>query len=218
MTREETQEILMVIQAAYPNYKPQNKTFTINIWYQSLQEYDYRQVSMALRAYITSDNSGFAPSIGQLIEKAQMISQPRELSEMEAWMLVSRALRNGYYGAEQEFDRLPPLVQKAVGAPEQLRNWSQTDMESIENVVQSNFMRTYRSVAARETQIAKMPEDIRGLIGKTCGEMERLFCRDAIQEKEEQTVRQAGVPMPQEKKARLLELLDAGHGGESSGV
>lgn len=164
MTRKETQDILMSMQAAYPNYKVPDKTIAVNTWLEMLSEYSYGQVSAALKVYITTDTSGFAPSIGQLIDKMMAISAPDELSEMEAWSLVSRALRNGYYGAEQEFEKLPPLVQKAVGAPSQLRNWSQTDNESVENVIQSNFMRTYRTVVSREKEMSKMPQEIKKIM------------------------------------------------------
>ena len=83
---------------------------------------------------------------------------------MEAWLLVSKALRNGTYGAIEEFNKLPPLVQKAVGSPHNLRNCSQTDTNSIENAVQSNFMRSYRLVVNRENEIKQLPADVRTLI------------------------------------------------------
>jgi hypothetical protein len=89
---------------------------------------------------------------------------------MEAWSLVSNAIKNGYYGAEEEFAKLPEVVQKAVGTPANLRAWAHTDEASIENVVQSNFMRTYRTVVKRETEYAKMPTSIKNLIGGASNE------------------------------------------------
>lgn len=169
MTREETKQILMSMLAAYPNYKPSDKTVAVNLWSEMLSEYSYPQVSAALKAYIRSDTSGFAPSIGQIVDKIQTINSPAALSEMEAWSLVSRALRNGYYHAEEEYAKLPPLVQKAVGAPSQLRNWAVTDIESVENVIQSNFMRTYRAALKYEQEMAKMPAELRKIMGETAG-------------------------------------------------
>lgn len=166
MSREEIVQLLMTIQAAYPNYKPQDKTVAVNTWCMMLEEYSYQQIMLALKAYISTDNSGFAPSIGQLIEKLHTVSVPDELNEMEAWSLVSVAIRNGYYRAEQEFAKLPPIVQKAVGMPSQLRQWSQAESDHIESVVQSNFMRSYRTVLAREKEISKMPSDIKELVAK----------------------------------------------------
>ncbi len=163
MTRDEVKEIVMVIYSTYPNWKPDDLKFTVNAWYLMLSDYDYKQISLALKAYITTDISGFAPSVGQVIGKLQMLSMPDELNEMEAWALVSNALRNGYYGADDEFNKLPPLVQKAVGTASQLRHWSQTDIESVENVVQSNFMRTYRTVVRREKELMRLPEEIKAM-------------------------------------------------------
>lgn len=152
---------------SYPNYKPVDMAETIDVWQMMLEDFAYQQVAMALKAYIMSDTSGFAPSIGQLVGKMQMISQPNELNEMEAWALVSKAIRNGYYGAETEFAKLPEMVQKAIGQPSQLRQWAHSDMESIETVIQSNFMRSYRMVVKREKEVQRMPSDVRVLIEKT---------------------------------------------------
>jgi hypothetical protein len=152
---------------SYPNYKPVDMAETIDVWQMMLEDFSYQQVAMALKAYIMSDTSGFAPSIGQLVGKMQMISTPNELNEMEAWALVSKAIRNGYYGAETEFAKLPEMVQKAIGQPSQLRQWAHSDMESIETVIQSNFMRSYRMVVKREKEVQRMPSDVRMLIEKT---------------------------------------------------
>lgn len=167
MNREETKKILRIIVDSYPNYKPVDMAETIDVWQMMLEDFSYQQVAMALKAYIMSDTSGFAPSIGQLVGKMQMISTPNELNEMEAWALVSKAIRNGHYGAESEFAKLPEMVQKAVGQPSQLRQWAHSDLESIETVIQSNFMRAYRTVVKRENEIQRMPSDVRMLIEKS---------------------------------------------------
>ncbi len=166
MTRDETVKIIRIMCDSYPNYKPNNISETVDVWCMMLEDYDYNQVSVALKAYVTSDTSGFAPSIGELIAKIQMISQPQELNEMEAWSLVSKALRNGTYGAVEEFSRLPPTVRETVGSPDNLRNWATSDYKAIESVIQSNFIKTYRSVTSRTEEIKRMPAEIQKLIEK----------------------------------------------------
>ncbi len=166
MTRDETVKIIRIMCDSYPNYKPNNISETVDVWCMMLEDYNYNQVSVALKAYVTSDTSGFAPSIGELIAKIQMISQPQELNEMEAWSLVSKALRNGTYGAVEEFSRLPSIVQEAVGNPDNLRNWATSDYKAIESVIQSNFIKTYRSVTSRAEEIKRMPAEIQKLIEK----------------------------------------------------
>lgn len=214
MTETEVRKLLAMTQAVYPNYNPPSREAAVNAWLMCLSEYDNNVVMAAFKTYITTDTSGFAPSIGQLLDKLHTIQNPQELNEMEAWSLVSKALRNGYYGAVEEFNKLPPLVQKAVGSPDNLRNWSQTDSESIENVVQSNFMRSYRLVVNRENEIKKMPADVRTLIEN----VNKTSYSAQISSKNQQTIKLSlednksqnkpikGVPMPKEIKERIEQM------------
>lgn len=164
MTRDETVKIIRVISAAYPNYKPNDLTETINVWAAMLSDCSFDEISIALKAYIRTDNSGFAPSVGALIEKARTIQNPAELNEMEAWALVSKALRNGSYGADEEYNKLPPIIQKAVGSPSQLKNWAEIESEDVESVIQSNFLRSYRVSLQRQKELEKLSPDIKALI------------------------------------------------------
>jgi hypothetical protein len=175
MQREDVIKVLMMIQAAYPNYRPQDKTIAVNTWYMMLKDYECQVVEAALKMYIATDTSGFAPAIGQIIDKIKSVTSPNELNGMEAWSLVSNALRNGYYGAEQEFEKLPFTVQKAVGSPDNLRNWAQSDSKSIETVIQSNFMRTYETELKRQNEELKIPEDVRQLISSISVGKQRLI-------------------------------------------
>ena len=168
---------------SYPNYKPNDISETVDVWHMMLSDYEYNLVAMSLKAYILSDTSGFAPSIGQLVAKIQTISQPQELDGMAAWGLVSKALRNGTYGAVEEFNKLPPLVKQAVGMPDNLKNWATSDYQTIETVIQSNFLRTYETVVKRANEINRMPDNIKTLIEKTNAnsykaQIEQKFQRD----------------------------------------
>lgn len=166
MTREQVGKLLMTIQAYYPNYNPPDKEITLNAWYIMFAEYPEELVLQALRACIATNTSGFAPDIGQIMSKIQTISQPQELDGMTAWGLVSKALRNGTYGAVEEFNKLPPLVRQAVGMPDNLKNWATADYQTIETVIQSNFLRTYETVVKRANEINRMPDNIKTLIEK----------------------------------------------------
>lgn len=183
MTREETVKIIRIMSDCYPNYKPSNLSETVDVWNMMLEEYSYNQVSIALKAYVTSDTSGFAPSVGEIVAKIQLVSQPQELDGMAAWGLVSKALRNGTYGAVEEFNKLPPLVRQAVGMPDNLKNWATSDYQTIETVIQSNFLRTYETVVKRANEINRMPDNIKSLIEKTNAnsykaQIEQKFQRD----------------------------------------
>lgn len=217
MTREETVKIIRIMVDSYPNYKPNNISETVDVWQMMLSDYDYNMVAMALKAYILSDTSGFAPSIGQLVGKIQSITQPQELSEMEAWALVSKAIRNSGYNSVEEFAKLPPSAQKAVGLPDQLRTWA-LDENYNEQVVSSNFMRCYRTELARHEELSKMPSDVKALIDNTFKgsysaqiEEKREQAMKSLQERKESEIKalemnRERVPMSDDIKKRLEEL------------
>ena len=163
MTREETVKIIRIMVDSYPNYKPNNISETVDVWYMMLSDYDYNIVAMALKAYILSDTSGFAPSIGQLVAKIQTLTKPQELSEMEAWSLVKKAISNSAYDYVDEFHKLPPIIQKCVGSAYQLKCWA-LDEDFNEQVASSNFARSYRTMVARQEEYIKMPQEIKEVI------------------------------------------------------
>lgn len=214
MTEGEAKKLFAVMTVAYPNYRIDDIEYTAKIWADFLGGYSYEQANMALRTYITTDTSGFAPSIGQLLDKLHTIQSPQELNEMEAWSLVSKALRNGYYGAVEEFDKLPPLVQKAVGSPDNLRNWSQTDVKAIETVIQSNFIRSYAAIVKREYEIKKMPADVQALIedvNKTSysaqiGMKNRETIKLSLEDNKKPNKPIKGVPASKEIKERIEQI------------
>ena len=153
MTREETKNIIRAIVCAYPNYKPENLSDTVNVWAAMLKDYDYRHISIALKAFILQDTKGFAPTIGQLVE---YLSDSHGMTELDAWAMVSKAVKNGLYGAQEEYEKLPEVVQKAVGSPSQLSNWAMMPPDTLHSVVYSNFCRTFRAVMERERQDASV--------------------------------------------------------------
>lgn len=209
MTRDETKKLIMIMCSTYPNYKPMDLKDTINVWHFMLSDFEYSEISVALKAYILSDTSGFAPTVGQLVEKSRKLKAPEELNEMQAWALVSKALRNGTYGADEEFNKLPALVQQAVGSPSQLRNWATTDYESIENVIQSNFMRTYRTVCNRANEFSKLTPDILSICSNNIknDEMTKLNTNDdKLKIEQSPKFEFTGDPMPKEARDKLEEM------------
>ena len=100
-----------------------------------------------------------------------MLTSPPEMTESEVWTLVSNALRNGIYGAQEEFDRLPPVVRRLVGSPGQLREWAMMDADTVQSVVASNFQRAYRVRSRQHAEYAALPSDIRQMIGPLADHM-----------------------------------------------
>lgn len=164
-TDKETRKIIAVLMVAYPNYKPINIDFTVSVWTDMLSDYSYSEVDMAIKAYISTNTSGFAPAIGQVIDKIKSITTPRQMTDAEAWALVRKAISDSSYNAKDRFNELPVTCQRAVGSPAQLRMWA-LDASYNENVVSSNFMRCYRTEVTRQSELSRMPSEVRQIIEK----------------------------------------------------
>ena len=160
MTREETVELLMTIRAVYPNFnvKPAEMTPTTNAWHLMLEEYPAQAVMGALKVYIKTNNTGFAPSVSQLIGNMYAVKSNENLSEGEAWALVKKAIQDGNYHADERFDELPPLVQKAVGTSNMIRQWAMCESSEVNTVIMSNFQRNYKTILARQEFEDRVPE------------------------------------------------------------
>ncbi len=211
MTKTEVKKVIAVMMATYPNYKPINVDIVVEVWTDMLVRYTYEQVNMALKAYILSDTSGFAPSIGQIVEKLQLFIGNEELNEMAAWGLVLKAMRNSIYHSEEEFAKLPPVVQKAVVSPGQLREWAMA--EDVDgtwmNVTQSNFMRTYRAELSQEKTLEKLPPDILKLTGNSNEQTPVIQTnQETLSVSEERKIaEQSASPIPERLKERFAKLM-----------
>lgn len=213
MTRDQVIDLLMVIQAAYPNYNPQDKTIAVNTWHMMLADYDYQVVMAAVKTCIATNKSGFAPSIGEVINCIQSITTPDDMSESEAWSMVRKAIGNSAYHCLEEFDQLPVAVQKAVGSPSQLRSWAM-DEEFNESVASSNFMRAYRTEIAKQHRDACMPEDVKALMQSIVSENQIEDKRNvapAIESDKGDVPRNNGIS---ERTKRKLEELRNKHNGK----
>ena len=175
MTREETIKVLAVLKAAYPAFyrgmKADELNGIVNLWASQFEGDDYKTVGAAVQAHIATDTKGYPPHIGAIKEAIRKITQPDEMSEMEAWSYVASALRNSGYNSVAEFDKLPPVVRRIVGSPSQLREWAMMDSDTVQSVVQSNFMRSYRVRAQSEREYLALPEIVRELMGQLAGSM-----------------------------------------------
>lgn len=179
MTRQETGIIMDILTAAYPRFYSgvgaAEMRNVVNLWAEMFAGDDVAMVAAAVKALISTDEKGFPPVVGQVRNMLTKLTAPPEMTEGEAWALVSKAVRNGAYGAQEEFDALPENVKRIVGSPNQLRDWSQMDSETVHSVVSSNFQRAFRTRAATEKQYRAMPQDIKALVA---GVAEKLALTD----------------------------------------
>lgn len=175
MDRAETLKIMAVLRGAYPNfYRGISKIEaedTVNLWLDIFGRHPFKLVIAAVKSFIEADEKGFPPVPGQIAAKIRLLTESELQGESEAWTLVAAAVKNGLYGYREEFEKLPPIIQKIVGMPEQLRDWAMMESGTFHSVVASNFQRAYRTAVMREAELSKLPSDVKRLLKNAASPM-----------------------------------------------
>lgn len=180
MTLEEAAKIVGILEFNYPDTRRHQSdeayiTYIRN-WHSFFEHDSFELVEAAVRAYIATSTERFMPNVGQIKEQIRKLTAPEQMSEAEAWTRIKKALSNGFYGAEEEYAKLPPVLQRLVGSPSRLREWAQMDADTVESVIGSNIQRSYRAISAQEAEWAKLPagyrEHMRQLSGQMFGRLE----------------------------------------------
>lgn len=186
MNRTETLKIMSVLKAAYPQfYAKQTKEdldSIVHLWESAFCDESYPLVANAIMALIKTRVSNFPPSIGELNQMIQQISQPEEMSEGEAWAMVYKAICSANYHAAENFERLPPTIQRIVGSPKQLQDWAMMDSDTVNSVVASNLQRSFKAVSKKERDYQALPSSVKGYMEKLSGQMELNKLTDKITE------------------------------------
>lgn len=170
MTKREIGELMTILQANYPDsFRGQSEAVVgakVKLWHDMFKDYPSPVVYAAAKAFMATDVKGFMPSVGQIMEKIQLMKQPNEMTPGEAWHLVYKAIRNSTYWSVEEFAKLPDQVQRFVGSPEQLRDWALMDAETVQSVIGSNFQRSFKVRQINDRDFDKLPEDIKAFVGR----------------------------------------------------
>ena len=166
MTRTDALKMFAVLKGAYPHsYSNVTEAADVNnmisLWCDMFDGDDDKYIGVAIKAYITTDTSGFAPSIGKIKQLIQKLKQPEEMTEVEAWGLVMQALKNSAYNAEKEYSKLPAVIQRILGSHHTLQEWALIDRQTLSTVVASNFMRSYKARAKNERDYLALPQSVR---------------------------------------------------------
>lgn len=166
MTKEEFKVIIKAMKAVYtdPKFLPDADAY--NVWFALLGDLPYEQVNLAVQKYMLTEK--FPPTIADIRSKATELVEDvdNSMTELQAWSLVKKAICNSGYHAQEEFDKLPKACQIAVGSQANLREWGLTDSDQVTTVVQSHFVRNYRTAVARIKEDAKLPQNIKARLGE----------------------------------------------------
>lgn len=165
MNTTETKKIMAILWAAYPGFYAKagnaDRDAAVDLWQKCFSAEPYELVSAAVYALIKTRPNSFPPAIGEVTAQIQRLTKPDEMTAMEAWNLVAKALRNSVYGSEEEFAQLPPAVQRITHSPSQLREWALMDADTVQSVIASNFQRSYAARQKSDREFEALPPAVR---------------------------------------------------------
>ena len=72
----------------------------------------------------------------------------------------------------EEFEKLPDVIQRSIGGPEQLKAWAQMDAATVESVVASNFMRTFKAKRKQQKELEMMPTEVKNYMAAVADKMQ----------------------------------------------
>ena len=165
MTKKETIAIMAMLKASYPRYYSdmgaEDIETAINLWYTMLKDYDGKIVGQAVKSVIATNK--YPPTVAEVLEKIKLITGKEEMTEMEAWSYISKAVSNSTYHALEEWEKLPEQLQKAV-SPDLLRSWAMIEGDDVQTIIQSNFLKTFRANEKHRKDIESLPSSAKELM------------------------------------------------------
>lgn len=171
MTREETTSVLKILKVSYPafysKFSKDDMVAVLDLWAEMFADDDVRVVKVALFKLIET-HQGYPPDIAALKAKIRelVVASTGEPSDEELWRMLRNAVCNGYYGAKEEFDKLPRVVQRYLGSPSALRDLAQIDVRTLDTVTHGQFLKQIVSLRERQEFADSLPEPVKEAVAK----------------------------------------------------
>lgn len=163
MTEANIGDMLALLEITYGKktvYAESTKEKIISLWLTMFAEDDPAEVAIAVKDCISSLQ--FPPKIADIKTRIAKQRMSKQMTEMEAWQTVVRAIENatGYNETLEAFRGLPPMIQKLVGSYKTLRDWRSVEKAQLNTVVMSAFVRSYREELQKQYRYYTLPGDI----------------------------------------------------------
>ena len=164
ISQKEIAEMLDLISAAYGEKtfpeSPERMAKVINLWAVMFKDDDPTEVAFAVKDCISTLQ--FAPRIADIKSRIAQARLRGQMSELEAWAVVRKAVKSakGSADANAAYLNLPGILQRIVAEPSTLMEWNRLSVDTLEGVIASNFLRSYRELAKQEATYNALPKDL----------------------------------------------------------
>lgn len=176
MTRDDVIKALSLVKAAYPAFyakmTARDAENAIALWVDMFSADDPRVIALAVKDCIAT-HDGYPPSIAAIKNRAKQLV--REASDApgidDLWALFARACSNGIYGSHEEFDKMPPVLQRFAGSPRALYDYAMMDGDTFNSVVRGQFYKRVQAMQEQEERAALMPPEVKALLREAAVKM-----------------------------------------------
>ena len=171
MTREETALIIKTLRLSYPGfyskYKPGDFTDLVALWATMFADEDAVIVTEAVKNLIRT-HTGFPPEIADVNAKIEEMTRAAtgEPTDEEYWTILRRALADGTWGAQKQFDALPEPLKRYCGSPSWLRDHATMDTDTVDSVIHGQFLKQFPAVKKAHEFRASMSPELKAAIAR----------------------------------------------------
>ena len=175
MNRDETKKILAILEMAYPNFyknaDDEGKANAIALWQDMFSDVPAANVGLAVKASIATCK--FPPTISEIKDYIQRLTEPDQMSGERAWQYVRDALSFSAhfrddikctefgYDYSDYFNKLPPAVQSVIGTWQQIRLWGSVDETDLEQFERPRFVKGFEARQKATAEFNRLPGSIR---------------------------------------------------------
>lgn len=164
MTRDECKTLIRAIVSLYPNWRPENMSDTVSVWFFVLEDQSLQACMAMLKSYSRTNRTGFAPSPADLLGQ---VTDQTAMTPQEAWAYVLKAIPHGIYHSKEQWEQFPEQVKAAV-TPDQLKAWASDENFNV-GVAESNFIRSFQLSQRRAASDFALPENLKAALVNASG-------------------------------------------------
>lgn len=164
ITLENLAELFKLLEKHYTKermYKDRTKEDVLFTWENMFRDADPVEVISAAKMHIAA--SPYPPQISDITNNIVKIRKAKQMTGMEAFHEIKRAVNDGWTGKEHyadAFNNLPPILRRVAGSGKQLRDWAQLDPVQFETVIMPFIVKSYNTLAEREAMYFALPADM----------------------------------------------------------
>lgn len=160
MNRREIIKLIGVLSANYRNWPAEGKEEdTVMLWESMLSDIPYEIGAAAVKMHMSK--SVYPPTIADIREATAHINAPHQMDAMEAWNLISQAIRKyGFYRQKEAIESLPEDVAKMVDR----FGWRELCYSTNIDTIRAQFRMAWETMQKRQHQERLMPANVLQMI------------------------------------------------------